>query len=429
MSVPARILRAVSIAALVIVPLVTASPAGSAIRASQANPMVVETGVGPGAGTWEQHIEDGPPGGRSFYVYTPPGLAPAKPVPLVVVLHGCRQSADLALGSGVNGLADRKGFVAVYPEQGIKDNPRRCWNWFDVRDQFRGFGEPAAIARITEQVLRRPGAVTLDRSRVYVMGMSAGGAMAGILAVTYPDLYAAVGIHSALEYGAAQNLVAAYLAMRHGGPDPKWQGLLAYGAMGPRARVVPAIVFQGGADQTVWPVNGDRVVRQWLTTSRLASCIGDRVGLRPAADPAQTPVRRGAVLLGAHLERPCGSSGGPVLDRARPRTCLVRGRVRGFVHRPPRTQRDRGDVRLLRPVHSLTVRYDRLRPRGSSLLDTFHRPDPEERVRCFRRHPLAARVATAATSDFTSDAAGGVPMLMTSTPASINGPVMKARLA
>ena len=281
-AIPARILVAVATAALVIAPVATAGPARSATSGTGHTVSVDRAlgGVVPGysrgirttVGRWQQFVENSPAGARSYYVYTPPGLHPGTPVPLVVVLHGCRQSArDIALGTGVNGLADREGFVALYPEQGIRNNPRRCWNWFDVRNQVRGVGEPAEIARITRLVLGRPGEVTLDRQRVYLIGMSAGGAMAGILAVTYPDLYAAVGIHSAPEYAAAQNLVAAYVAMRYGGPDPQWQGLLAYGAMGLRARVVPVFVVQGQADQTVWPVNGDRVVRQWLTTSRLAS--------------------------------------------------------------------------------------------------------------------------------------------------------------
>jgi poly(hydroxyalkanoate) depolymerase family esterase len=281
-AIPARILVAVATAALVIAPV---TPAGSVTRASHSHTMATEVAADPGVGGWEQLVEVGPAGSRSYAVYTPAGLNPSTAVPLVVVLHGCTQSAtDIALGTGVNALADRAGFVAVYPEQSFRDNPRRCWNWFDLRDQVRGFGEPAEIARITEQVLSRPGGATLDRNRVFVMGMSAGGAMAVILAATYPDIYAAVGIHSALEYGAAQNVLAAVLAMRFGGPNPERQGLLAYGAMGPRARVVPVIVFQGEADRTVWPVNGDQVVRQWLTTSRLAS--GAATGLdfaRPQA--------------------------------------------------------------------------------------------------------------------------------------------------
>jgi poly(hydroxyalkanoate) depolymerase family esterase len=196
-------------------------------------------------------------------------------VPLVVVLHGCNQSGrDAAIGTEVNGFADRAGFVVVYPEQSASDNFRRCWNWFESRHQGRGSGEPAAIARITERVLRGHAGVTLDRTRVHVMGLSAGGAMAGILAATYPDLYASVGIHSAPQYRAARSTVTALLAMKNGGPDPERAGRLAHTAMGPRARVVPVIVVQGEADRTVWPVNGDRVVRQWLTTSALADGPG-----------------------------------------------------------------------------------------------------------------------------------------------------------
>lgn len=237
------------------------------------------------AGTWDHFVEDGPTGSRTYAVYTPSGLPSGTAVPLVVVLHGCTQSvADAALGTGVNALADREGFVALYPVQSVQDNRGRCWNWFDRRNQHRGSGEPAEIAWITEQVLSRIGGATLDRNRVHVMGLSAGGAMTGILAATYPDLYASVGIHSATQYRAARNAISALLAMRYGGPDPQRQGRLAYAAMGPRARVVPVIVFQGDADRIVWPVNGDQVARQWLATSRLAS--GEATGLdfaRPSA--------------------------------------------------------------------------------------------------------------------------------------------------
>ncbi len=269
---PARVLGAVATAALVIATVATATPAGSVTRASQSHTMATEVSVDVGVGRWEHLDEVGPTGSGSYAVYTPPGLQPGTAVPLVVVLHGCTQSAkDIALGTGVNTLADRAGFVAVYPEQSLLDNPLRCWNWFDPHNQVRGSGEPAKIVRTTQGVLSRPGGATLDRNRVYVMGFSAGGAMAVILAATYPDVYAAVGLHSALEYRAAGSLTTAALAMRFGGPNPERQGLLAHAAMGTRARVVPVIVFQGGADRIVGPVNGDNVVRQWLRTSRLAS--------------------------------------------------------------------------------------------------------------------------------------------------------------
>lgn len=239
---------------------------------------------------WDELVDEGPTGSRSYAVYTPAGLRPGTAVPLFVVLHGCKQSAeDAALGTAVNALADRAGFVAVYPEQSAQDNPQRCWNWFDPRHQGRGSGEPAAIARITEQVLNRRGGVTLDRNRVHVMGLSAGGAMAGILAATYPDLYASVGIHSAPQYRAARSAVTALMAMKNGGPDPERQGHLAHAAMGSRARVVPVIVFQGEADRTVRARNGDRVVRQWLTTSRLAN--GEAPGWDFARPDASTADR------------------------------------------------------------------------------------------------------------------------------------------
>jgi len=233
-------------------------------------------------------VDQAPEGRRTYAVYTPAGLRPDEAIPLVVVLHGCRQSAkDAALGTGVNALADRMGFVAVYPEQSDSNNARRCWNWFDRRHQVRGSGEPAAIARITEQVLdSSPGAVTLDRNQVHVMGLSAGGAMAGILAATYPDLYASAGIHSAPQYRAARTVITALLAMKNGGPNPEQQGRLAHSAMGSRTRVVPVIVVQGDKDQTVWAGNGERVARQWLTTSQLVT------GQTPELDFAAPHARR-----------------------------------------------------------------------------------------------------------------------------------------
>jgi poly(hydroxyalkanoate) depolymerase family esterase len=261
--------------------------------------------------SWEQLVDDGPKGRRSYAVYTPAGLRHGKAVPLVVVLHGCNQSVeDAALGTGVNALADRAGFVAVYPEQNARDNPRRCWNWFDPVHQVRGSGEPAAIARITEQVLSWRGGAVLDRNRVHVMGLSAGGAMAGILAATYPDVYASAGIHSAPQYAAARNVMTALMAMKIGGPSPERQGRLAHAAMGQRARVVPVMVVQGDADRTVWPGNGERVTRQWLTTSRLAS------GEEPSLDFTQPHARHVDRSPGGlpYSVRTWNDSSGPVVQ-------------------------------------------------------------------------------------------------------------------
>jgi poly(hydroxyalkanoate) depolymerase family esterase len=267
--------------------------------------------VGDEAGSWERFIDNGPTGGRSYAVYTPPGLRHAAAVPLVVVLHGCDQTAeDVALCTGVNAYADRAGFVVVYPQQGTADNVRLCWNWFQPRHQARGSGEPAAIARITERVLRRRVGPTLDRNRVHVMGLSAGGAMAGILAATYPDLYASAGIHSAPQFGAARSPLTALLAMKTGGPDPERQGRLARAAMGSRARVVPVIVVHGDADRTVWAGNGDSVVRQWLTTSRLGNRDGPELDF---ARPHATNVDRAPGGLSYEVRRWNDRVGRPVV--------------------------------------------------------------------------------------------------------------------
>jgi poly(hydroxyalkanoate) depolymerase family esterase len=262
-------------------------------------------------GRWDEYVDHGPNGSRSYAVYTPPGLSAGTAVPLVVILHGCNQSAhDAALGTDINAFADRAGFVAVYPEQSAADNLHRCWNWFEPRHQARGSGEPAAIARITERVLSEGSRARLDRNRVHVMGLSAGGAMAGILAATYPDLYASVGIHSAPQFCAARSPITALLAMKSGGPDPVRQGRLAHTAMGPRARVVPVIVVQGDADRTVWSGNGDCVVRQWLTTSRLAGEEGPELDF---ARPHTSNARRVPGGLSYKVRSWYDNSGRPVV--------------------------------------------------------------------------------------------------------------------
>jgi poly(hydroxyalkanoate) depolymerase family esterase len=204
-------------------------------------------------------------------------------VPVIVMLHGCRQSpADFARGTGMNALADRYGFLVVYPEQSRRHNLRRCWNWFQPANQLRDAGEPAVLAGITREVLESNLPVRPDPDRVYVAGLSAGGAMAATLAVTYPDLYAAAAVHSGVSYGAARSASAGLKAMREGAADPEQEAVVAHAAMGPRARVVPLLVVHGEEDRTVTPDNADHLVRQWLVLVRLAS----GGALRPDADAA-----------------------------------------------------------------------------------------------------------------------------------------------
>src|SRR5918992_4004792 len=183
-------------------------------------------------------------GTRGYKVYLPAGYS-GQAFPLVVMLHGCKQTPDdFAVGTRMNELADELGFVVVYPAQAWTANYSKCWNWFRPRDQQRDNGEPSLIAGITQQVITR---YRIDRRRVYVAGLSAGGAMAAIMAATYPDLFAAAGIHSGLPYASARDAVSAIAAMRGARADA--------GAL--LAPLVPTIVFHGDQDATVHHRNGD----------------------------------------------------------------------------------------------------------------------------------------------------------------------------
>jgi poly(hydroxyalkanoate) depolymerase family esterase len=224
-------------------------------------------------GTWKKDTYRSKTDSREYFVYTPINYKPGSAVPLLVMLHGCIQGPeDFAAVTQMNQLADQKQFIVVYPRQACGDNLEECWNWFEPSNQSRDSGEPAILAGITQEVQRNTDHWTIDPSRVYVAGLSAGGAMSVILGAIYPDIFAAIGVHSGAEYKAAANALEAWLAMLGlGGPDPMQQGQLAYHAMGSHARVVPTIVFHGTNDHTMQPVNGHQVVRQWMETDRLAS--------------------------------------------------------------------------------------------------------------------------------------------------------------
>jgi poly(hydroxyalkanoate) depolymerase family esterase len=218
--------------------------------------------LGPKSGQFLARSYDNHAGTRGYRLYVPSGYR-GEPAPLVVMLHGCKQNAeDFAAGTRMNAHAEELTCLVAYPEQPARANPSRCWNWFRLEHQRRGHGEASLIAGITEQVM---GDFLIDSQRVYVAGMSAGGAAAAIMGSAYSDLYAAVAIHSGLPCGAACDMPSALAAMREGGPLRYFSGANP----GEPTRIVPTIVFHGDQDRTVNPRNGEQVLAQAMAAREL----------------------------------------------------------------------------------------------------------------------------------------------------------------
>jgi poly(hydroxyalkanoate) depolymerase family esterase len=209
---------------------------------------------------------------RRALIHLPRGVKPGVAVPLVCMLHGGTQDPQsFAAATRITEAADRYGFVAVCPRQSREDNMLRCWNWFLPEHQARGAGEPACVAGIVGELIATTTKLTIDTRRIFMAGFSAGGAMAAIVAATYPDLFAAVAVHSGLAYGCASDLRAAFRAMASGGHDPDAQGRAAHAAMGVFARPVPTIVIHGSTDRVVAPVNALQLLQQSMTANRIAA--------------------------------------------------------------------------------------------------------------------------------------------------------------
>ncbi|MDB5218204.1 MAG: Poly(3-hydroxybutyrate) depolymerase, partial [Myxococcaceae bacterium] len=235
---------------------------GVALAVSAAS-IVLSTSAFAGTVTVEQQS------GRNVRVFVPSTVA--SPTPLVVMLHGCTQTADaFADATQMDAIAEKEGFVVAYPEQSADTISTRCFQWYEPAHQARDAGEPKELADAADAIAKGHG---VDPQRVYVAGLSAGAAMSVILGATYPDRFVAIGVVAGVEYKGATSVSEGFSTASNGGPDPDAQGDLAHTAMGARARVVPTFVVHGTADGVLAKVNGDQVAEQWRRTNTLV--LGD----------------------------------------------------------------------------------------------------------------------------------------------------------
>jgi poly(hydroxyalkanoate) depolymerase family esterase len=242
--------------------LLQAAVTGAIVPGDDGAPDVIAPKVAPKGqvrGRFIARVYRSAAGARTYKLYVP-GSYNGQPCPLVVMMHGCTQSPDdFAAGTRMNELAEEGAFLVAYPEQSASANPQKCWNWFKRSDQQRDSGEPSLVAGITRQIM---GEYTIDRRRVYIAGMSAGAAAAAVLGAAYPDIYAAVGVHSGLACGLAHDVGSAFAVMKSGegarraDKTPRFSG-----HNGP----IATIVFHGDRDVTVNKRNGDRFAEEFST--------------------------------------------------------------------------------------------------------------------------------------------------------------------
>lgn len=239
----------------------------------------------PAGSRFESGRHDGPHGARDYRIFLP---SPDRPIRgMVMMLHGCTQTApDFAIGTQMHRQAEQNGWIVLYPEQGRGHNTSRCWNWFRPQDQGRAGGEPALLAGLAVLVAEEHG---ISAQHCFVAGLSAGGAMAAILGQTYPDVFRAVGIHSGLAPGSANDVVTAFAAMRG---DPLHSA---------EALRLPAIIFHGSADSTVAPRNAGHLAGHLRDTGkRVGQGSAQRCDILSGQNEAGHPVEVWRIAGGGH---------------------------------------------------------------------------------------------------------------------------------
>lgn len=292
-------------------------------------------------------------GARDYKLYIPKTYSERR-MPLIIMLHGCTQNPeDFAIGTRMNELADKHAFLVAYPAQSANANGSNCWNWFHVSDQARDRGEPSLIAGITREVAS---SYRVDEQSIFVAGLSAGAAMAVILGVIYPELFAGVGAHSGLPYGAADDVPSAFAAMRGGSGAIFRRGGLGRRGSTPHVaptRSPPTIVFHGDHDTTVHADNGSEIVAQAITLGRaqagcLEKSVQERVSINGLEctvtsfrDSMMRPCVEQWVLHGAGHAWSGGCPHGSYVDKRGPdasaemvRFFLARGEIGGGSTRP-----------------------------------------------------------------------------------------------
>ncbi len=248
------------------------------------------------------------PGALDMHLYVPAGLAPG--APLVVVLHGCTQTAEAFAGdSGWIALAERSGFAVLAPEQSCANNANRCFNWFQPEDMRRGGGEPASIAAMVDDALKKH---QLDSAGVYITGLSAGGAMAAVMLAAYPDMFAGGAIVAGLPYGTAQGIPQAFQTMQgRAGLSSAELAALISRAGGPAGRLPPLSIWHGDADHVVNHVNAGEIARQWAAAQGLSSEPDERAA---GSGFERTSWRDGAGTVRIELNRVAGLGHGVPLE-------------------------------------------------------------------------------------------------------------------